>query len=179
MNLIDLVFIILFVWSVYKGFTKGFIIVIASFCALIIGIYGAIKLSGFTAIILAEKSEINHENIKLIAFALTFVLIVIATHLTAFFVDKLVNAVALGFFNRMAGAFFNLFKTAVIISVFLVIFEKIDEKVSIIPRNVTEKSALYSPLRSLSPLIYPYLRSGYEKFRKNLPVTDEIIAGKN
>jgi membrane protein required for colicin V production len=166
-------------WSAYQGFTKGFIITIASFAALLLGIFGAIELSGYTAGILSEKFDMNSESLNLIAFAITFILIVIATHLVARLADKLVKAVALGFINRIAGVLFNLLKTALIISIILVILERIDEKAAFIPRSETEKSALYNPLHSFAPLIFPYLRSGYDKIKKNLPDRDEIIADKH
>jgi membrane protein required for colicin V production len=179
MSWIDIVLIIIFMWSAYQGFTKGFIITIASFAALILGIFGAIELSGYTAGILSEKFDMNSESLNLIAFAITFILIVIATHLVARLADKLVKAVALGFINRIAGVLFNLLKTALIISIILVILERIDEKAAFIPRSETEKSALYNPLHSFAPLIFPYLRSGYDKIKKNLPDRDEIIADEH
>jgi membrane protein required for colicin V production len=179
MSWIDIVILIIFLWSAYQGFTKGFIISIASLAALIIGIFGSIKFSGYTAEVLSEKFEMNPESLNLIAFAITFILIVIATHIVARLADKLVKAVALGFVNRIAGILFNLLKTALIISIILVILERIDEKASFIPRTQTEKSALYMPLRAFAPLIFPYLRSGYDKIKEKLPESDEIIAEKN
>jgi membrane protein required for colicin V production len=176
MSWIDIVLLIILLWSAYQGFTKGFIITVASLVALIIGIFGSIKFSGFTATVLSEKLEMNPESLNLIAFAITFILIVIATHLVARLADKLVKAVALGFANRIAGVLFNLLKTALIISIVLVILERIDEKASFIPRSETEKSALYKPLHSFAPLIFPYLRSGYDKIKEKLPDKDEIIA---
>jgi len=178
MSWIDIVLVIILLWSAYRGFTKGFIITIASLVALFIGIFGAIKFSGYTANILSEKFEMNLESLNLIAFAITFILIVIATHIVARLADKLVKAVALGFANRIAGVLFNLLKTALIISIILVILERIDEKASFIPRSETDKSALYMPLRSLAPFIFPYLRSGYDKIKERLPESDEIIADK-
>lgn len=178
MSWIDIVLVIILLWSAYQGFTKGFIITIASLAALFIGVFGAIKFSGYTANILSEKFEMNPESLNLIAFAITFILIVIATHIVARLADKLVKAVALGFANRIAGVLFNLLKTALIISIILVILERIDEKTSFIPRSETEKSALYIPLHSLAPFIFPYLRSGYDKIKERLPESDEIIADK-
>ena len=153
MNWIDLIFIIFFIWSIYQGFSKGFIIIIASLCALILGIWGAIKLSGYTAVILSEKIEVSPDNLNLISFIVTFIIIVIATHFIALLVNKLIEAIALGLINRLAGALFNIMKTALIISVFLVIIERIDEKIPFIPKSEVENSKLYSPLHALAPLI--------------------------
>ena len=91
MNYVDLLFIIIFLWSAYKGFTKGFVIAIASLLALIIGIFGAIKFSGFTAGLLSGKFNVNFEYLDLVAFAITFILIVIAVHFFARLLDKLVE----------------------------------------------------------------------------------------
>jgi len=176
MSWIDIVFLIILLWSAYQGFTKGFIITIASLAALIIGIFGAIKFSGFTAEILSEKIDVTPESLNLIAFAITFILIVIATHIVARLADKLVKAVALGFANRIAGVLFNLLKTALIISIVLVILERINQKASFIPRSETEKSVLYNPLHSFAPLIFPYLRSGYDRIKERIPEKDEMIA---
>lgn len=175
MSWIDIVIIVILLWSAYQGFTKGFIIAVASLAALILGILGAIMFSGYTAGILSEKLEMKPDTINLIAFAVTFVLIVITTHLVAFFTDKIVKAVALGFANRIAGILFNLLKTVMIISVILVILARIDEKASFLPGTEIQKSKLYKPLRAFAPLIFPYLRSGYEKIKESLPPSNEIM----
>ena len=46
---LDIIFAIIFCWAIYKGYTRGFILQAATLAALILGIYGAIKFSGFTA----------------------------------------------------------------------------------------------------------------------------------
>ncbi len=179
MNWLDIIFLIILGWSIYRGFTRGFIIAITSLFALILGVFGAIKFSGYTANMLSSKFEFNPENIHLIAFILTFVLIVILTHLTAWAVDKLIKAIALGLFNRLAGALFCLIKNALIISVFLVIVQRINEKVTILPKKDIEKSILFKPLQVLAPAIYPYLRSEYDKLKEKYHNPEEIMANKN
>ena len=47
MNYIDIILAIPLVWAVYRGFTKGFIIEIASLIAMVLGVYGAIHFSYF------------------------------------------------------------------------------------------------------------------------------------
>ncbi len=176
MNYIDLLFIIIFIWSAYKGFTKGFIIAIASLIALIIGIFGAIKFSGFTAGLLSDKFDMNAEYLDLIAFAITFVLIVIGVHFLARLLDKLAEAVALGFANRIAGVMFNLLKSAFIISVILVVLNEIDKNVPFLPKKHIAGSILYKPLSALAPTIFPYLKFEYKKIEKNFKHEDEILA---
>ncbi|MBE0674501.1 MAG: CvpA family protein, partial [Bacteroidales bacterium] len=47
MNLIDFFIIAILVFALVRGFIKGLIIEVASVLALILGIWGAIRFSGF------------------------------------------------------------------------------------------------------------------------------------
>ena len=49
MNWIDLIIVIILALALFRGFTQGFVKEVASLAALIIGIWGAIKFSSFTA----------------------------------------------------------------------------------------------------------------------------------
>jgi membrane protein required for colicin V production len=166
MNYFDIIFLILFLWSAYRGIKKGFVVMAASLAALILGIWGAIRFSNFTFSFLSNHFELKTQYLSLIAFALTFVLIVILVHLVARLVEKLVEAVALGFLNRIAGLLFGIIKTAFILSVILVIINTIDEKLPIIPEEHKSNSLLYEPLSKLVPTIFPYLK--FEKIKKNI-----------
>ena len=174
MNYFDIIFIILFLWSAYRGIRKGFVVMAASLAALILGIWGAIRFSNLTFSFLSNHFELKTQYLSLIAFALTFVLIVIIVHLIARLVEKLVEAVALGMLNRIAGLLFGIIKTAFILSVILVIINKIDEKLPIIPEEHKSNSLLYEPLSKLVPAIFPYLK--FEKIKKNI-LEDEYETG--
>ena len=48
MNYFDYLLLLPLVYGLYRGFTKGLIIELASLVALIAGVYGAMYLSSFT-----------------------------------------------------------------------------------------------------------------------------------
>ena len=174
MNYFDIIFMILFLWSAYRGIKKGFVVMAASLAALILGIWGAIRFSYFTFSFLSNNFELKTQYLSLIAFALTFVIIVILVHLVAGLIERLLKAVALGFVNRIAGLFFGLIKTAFILSVILVIINTIDEKLPFVPEEHKSNSLLYEPLSKLAPAIFPYLK--FEKIKKNI-LEDEDKTG--
>ena len=178
MNWIDLILLIIIGWSIYNGFTKGFIISIASLCALILGVYGAIKFSGYTAEILSSKFSLEPDKINLISFIITFVLIVILTHIVTRLADRLVKAVALSLLNRVLGVLFCTLRNLLIVSVVLVIIGRVNENVTVIQDSQIEKSILFKPIQSLAPALYPYLRSGYEKIKEENHSPDGIITEK-
>ena len=171
MNVIDLIFIIILLWSAYKGFRKGFILQLSTLAALLLGIFGAIKFSDFTATLLIDNFEISNQYIHIIAFALTFIAIVIGVHLIAKLIEKLVQAIALGFINRLLGIVFGVAKVAFIISIILVLVNKANDKYNFMPEENTENSLLYQPLSDFAPMIFPYLN--FEDIEKNFKEKEE------
>lgn len=179
MNYLDLILAIPLVWGVFVGFKNGLIIEAASLAALVLGIFGAIHFSDLTAGFLVENLNVTTQYINLIAFAVTFVGIVILVHLLAKMVDKLVKAVALGFVNRLLGMVFGLIKYAFIISIILVIINAVNSNMTFISKEKIEKSILFKPLSDFAPGIFPYLdfqeiKKGIKDFKneKNTPVLE-------
>jgi len=165
----DLIFILIFAWAAYKGYTKGFIIEAASLAALVLGIYGSIKLSAGLSAFLISEFNMNPNYIPIISLALIFIVIVLLVHLLAFLLSKLVDLVSLGFINRLFGSIFNIIKYSLIISVFLVILNNINRKALILPEKQMNSSIFYYPLSVLTPLLYPYLRYNFIPRQKITP----------
>jgi len=153
MNYIDIILSIPLVWAIYKGFTKGFIIEVASLVAIILGVYGAIHFSYYISDIL----KMNSPYLPLISFALTFLIIIVAVYLFAKLLEKSINLLALGFLNKLLGAFFGLLKVAFILSVLLIFINKINSKSNIISEESRKSSLLYNPISAIAPFIIPKL----------------------
>lgn len=172
-NYIDIILAIPLLWFCFKGFKNGLIIEAASLAALILGVYGAYRFSGYTAAVLIEKMGLESEYISLISFAITFILIVIAVHFLAKLLDRLIKAVALGFVNRLLGLIFGVAKFAFIISILLGLINHFDKQEKAISPGSKQKSLLYQPLSKFAPMIFPYLNlDGFseqeDKARKNI-----------
>ncbi len=164
MNTIDIVFIVLFIWSIYRGYTKGFIIQLATLVGLLLGIYGALKFSDFTASILANRMDINEQTLSILSFALTFLIILVIVILIAKLIEKFTEAIELSLVNKLLGVLLSMLKMAFIISVILVLVNKADNKYNLISNNTKEKSLLYKPLSNFAPIIFPYLK--FDKIRE-------------
>jgi len=130
----------------------------ASLAALILGIFGAIKLRPVFASLLDSLFDISPEYMNIIAFSVAFVSIVILVHLAAFIVEKLIKAVALNLINRLLGMGFGLLVTAFVISMILWPINQINQEKQIIKPERIEGSLLYQPLSALAPAVFPYLK---------------------
>ena len=170
MNYIDIIIAIPLIWGLYQGFSKGLIISAASLAALVLGVYGAIKFSHITSFYLINNFDLSDKYLPIIAFAVTFVAIVVLVHMLAKMLDKLVKAVALGFVNRITGMAFNVIKYAFLISIVIGIFEGFDKKMNFIPKDMKEQSLLYEPLSAIAPIIFPYLN--FEKIKEDTSITE-------
>ena len=155
MSYLDIILCIPLCWGLYKGFTKGLIIQLASLIALTLGIYGSIMFSSLAQDMLTSNFQIDNKYVPIIAFAATFLTIIIAVHFLGKLLEKMINMVALGLFNKLLGAAFGLLKVALILSALLFVFEGIDKKLSLLPPGEKAKSFLYIPMSELIPTIAP------------------------
>jgi len=166
---LDIILLIPLAWGAFKGFRNGFIIELSTLAALILGIWGAIHFSDWVADYLLQHFEIEREYLPMIAFAITFLGIVILLNLLGRLLTTLLKAVALNGINRLVGAIFGLLKWSFIFSIVLFLWRPVQEGTFKWPTaQDRDKSILYEPISSLAPLFFPYIeeldwRSWWEK----------------
>lgn len=157
MNYIDLVLGILLIIGAIRGFMRGFISEFAGLAALILGVWGAIHFSYLTSGFIVDQFNYHPEHLGLISFFVTFLIIVILVHMVGKAAENILSAIALGFLNKLAGILFGVIKTALILSVLLLIFDRLDENAEIIPKETKEESQMYEPVKNLVPSLLPFL----------------------
>lgn len=158
MNYIDVFLAVLLVIAAIQGFRKGFVIELASLAALILGIWGGVKFSDWTARFITDTTGFHSKYLNVIAFIIVFVGIVVIIHILANVLDKTIKAVALGFLNRLAGIIFGVLKVSVILSILLILFDAVDQNVHILPETQKAESKMYKPMRELVPTLFPFIK---------------------
>lgn len=139
MNILDILIGIPLIYAIYKGFTKGFIYEIATLLALILGVYGAIHFSDFTAEVIQDTFKYESQYMEYISFIVTFIVIVIGINLIGRVMDKTVEAVALGFVNRLLGLAFGLLKGVLILSIVIHLLNYVNDRFSFISEEKKKK----------------------------------------
>lgn len=170
MNYLDIIILAILAWSLFRGFKNGLFIEIASVAALILGIWGSIRFSGFTENKLVEYFDLQTQYIGLISFVITFIVIVVLIHFLANALDKLLKAVALGFFVRILGMLFAVIKSVLIMSIVFVVLSTLDRNSKLISTTQKDESVLYHPVADFAPMLFPIieggdLRNGFEKLK--------------
>lgn len=145
---------LLLAYGLYKGLKNGLFVEIASLAAIIIGLYGAIQFSYLTGNYLSQNMDWDENYIKLTAFIITFVAIVILVNMAGKILTKIANFAMLGFVNRLAGGLFGVLKTAVIIGTLLYFFESASASLDLIENKTVAESILYKPVRDIGALVF-------------------------
>lgn len=157
MEIIDIVLGVVLLYGLVKGIMKGLLAEVASLIALIAGIYGAMHFSFYAKDLLVKHVSLEPKYISLIAFAITFLVIVIGISLAGKLLTKLASVIALGFLNKILGAIFGVIKVGLILSVLLGWFERINGVLPFVSEAQKENSLLYTPVKNLAPTIFPEL----------------------
>jgi len=173
--IIDIILLGILALGAVRGFSKGLIAQLFSLAALLLGIWGAIRFSDFTATLLVEKFNFNSEYLSLISFAVTFAVIVVAVHFLGRLIEKLFDLTVLGVVNKISGLIFGVAKYAFILSIVIVLIEKVNVRMNLYSNESVEKSYVYSPLSKLAPAVFPYLH--FESVRDS--IKDQIKTDSN
>lgn len=153
MNYLDIIIGIILLLFGVKGFRKGLIIEVVTLLAFAVGIYGAMHFSDFTAEHLKEFMEINPKYLNTTAFVLTFILLVILVNIIGRMVTKLIQAMNLGFFNKLGGAVFGMAKGVLLCSIMVMVLNNF-QLLGIVKPEVREQSKLYPYIEETVPYVY-------------------------
>jgi len=173
MNYIDFIIVILLLISAINGAFKGFIYEVASLIALIGGVWGAIKFSHATETYLVERMDFTSNHINVIAFVITFLIIIVLVHFLAKVIEKALESVSLGAANRILGFVFATFKTLFILGIFAIMIEKIDESLPFIPEKDVQESKFYQPLRIMAINTFPFVQDLFKDLKKDAKTDQE------
>jgi membrane protein required for colicin V production len=77
MNYFDCILVFPVLYGLYKGFSKGLILELASLLGLLLGVYGSVRFSSFIFEYLKKVLEIDAYYLQLASYALTFIVIVL------------------------------------------------------------------------------------------------------
>lgn len=145
--ILDLVFAVLIILAIIKGYQRGLIVGIFSLIAIIIGLAAAIKLSTVVADYIGKAVKISDQWLPLISFAIVFFVVVLLVRLGANAIQKAAETVMLGWANRLGGIILYI---AIYITIFSVVLFYA-EQIKLIQPAAKEKSVSYSYVQPWGP----------------------------
>ncbi|TRX39460.1 CvpA family protein [Flavobacterium restrictum] len=166
MSFLDIVLGGILVYALYKGIRNGLFVELASLLSLLLGIYFAIKFSSIIRNILTGFVHWNPNSIQIVAFVLTFVLVVLGIQLLGKFLTGIADFAYLGWVNSLGGGFFRVLKAILIISVFLTLFQKINYHNYLAKKETLDHSLFYNPIQKVAGYLFPSIEKWYDTMKK-------------
>jgi membrane protein required for colicin V production len=121
LNWIDALIFVTFAWFMYAAFNAGLIREVIT----IIGAIFAVALAGLFYVDLAENLEViieDEETRRIIAFAVLFGAVMLASYLLAMFLKTAASVLFLGLADSLGGAAFGFLKAFILVEIALIFF---------------------------------------------------------
>ena len=159
--LIDIIVFVLLVMALFKGIRKGLIVAVFSFLAFIIGLAAALKLSTVMADYIGDNVAVSQRWLPFLAFIVVFLIVVLLIRLGAKLLQGAVQAVMLGWVNRIGGAVFYILIYFFIFSILLFYTTQLN----LIKPETTKSSVTYNYIAPFGPKVMDFLGAVIPFFR--------------
>ena len=154
MTTIDIIILIALGAGVIVGFMKGFIRQLASILGLI-GLLAAKALYTSLAVKLCPTVTDSMTVAQILAFVIIWIAVPLIFTLVASVLTKALEAVSLGWLNRMLGAGLGALKYLLLVSLVICVIQFIDSDSQLISQTKKEQSLLYYPMESFAGIFFP------------------------
>jgi membrane protein required for colicin V production len=145
--LVDLIFAVVMVLALLKGYQRGLIVGLFSLVAVIIGLAAAMKLSTVVAGYIGKAVKISDEWLPVISFAVVFLGVVLLIRLGANAIEKAIEVALLGWVNKLGGI---ILYAAIYILIFSVLLFYA-EQVKLLKPETIQQSVTYSFVQPWGP----------------------------
>ncbi|MBC7587909.1 MAG: CvpA family protein [Chitinophagaceae bacterium] len=172
---IDATFIVLLIMAVIKGYSKGFIVAIFSFAAIIIGLAAAIKLSALVAGWLQSSTHINMAWLPAVSFAIVMFVTALLVRLGANIVQRSVEFVFMGWINKIGGIFLYAALYITVLSVVIFFAEKMD----LLKPTTIQASKFYAFIQPFGPKAINGFGQVIPLFRNMFTQLENFFASEN
>jgi membrane protein required for colicin V production len=163
--LIDLLFAVIIVFAIVRGYQRGLIVGLFSLVAVIIGLAAAMKLSTVVAGYIGRAVKISDGWLPVISFAVIFLIVILLIRLGARAIEKTVEIAMLGWVNKIGGIILFTVIYLVVFSVLLFYAEQM----KLIQPDTINKSVTYS-------FIQPWGPKAINGFGSIIPIFKDMFA---
>jgi membrane protein required for colicin V production len=157
MILLDIIILLILAAAFIFGVMKGIIRQVFGLLALFLGVYCAFKFSHWAGTYIAEWFHTSEALTQGIAFALTFIVVVVTVLVFGRFAARLASFAALGLIDKILGGVFALLKFSCILCVLLYIVQRFDAQFHFLSTEI-KQSFFFQFFDTVTKTAFPYLQ---------------------
>ena len=163
MATLDIILLICFIPGIIRGLSKGFLEQALSLGGIFLSVWAAFKFSTLVCGWLKPYLSLSETTLSVVAFALILVAVCLAVLIVAKLLTKVLEMSMLGWLDKILGLAFALVVNALLLGVFIILFDTLNLKFGFVKPEVLDASIVYTTLRDLSCLVFPYLKAFFFK----------------
>ena len=163
MTTFDFILLACFVPGIIRGLSKGFLEQALGLVGVVLSVWAAFHFSTLVCEWIKPYLSVSETTLNVIAFVLILVVISLGVILLAKLLTKVLELSMLGWLDKTLGLVFALVVNALIIGVFIVLFDTLNQKFGFVKPEVLDGTVVYSSLRDLCYLVFPYLKALFFK----------------
>ncbi|MBO9566636.1 MAG: CvpA family protein [Niastella sp.] len=146
---IDIIFCILLLIAVVKGWRRGLIIAVFSVIALVVGLAAAMKLSTVVAAWLKDSTSISVQWLPFLSFAIVLVGVILLIRWGANLIEASLEVTLMGWVNRLGGMVLYILIYTLAFSVLLFYATQL----KLLNEEAITQSVTYSKIQPLGPMV--------------------------
>ena len=159
MTTLDIVLLVCFLPGIIRGISKGFLEQAFALAGIVLSVWAAFHFSNLVCGWLRPYLSVSDSVLSVISFAVILVAITLAVFLVARLLTKVLEMAMLGWVNKLLGLVFALAVNALVIGLFIILFDTLNVKFNFVKPEVLDASIVYTSLRDLCYLVFPYLKN--------------------
>ena len=163
MATLDIILLICFIPGIIRGISKGFLEQALALAGVVLSVWAAFRFSGLVCTWLKPYLDLSETTLNVVSFFLILVAISLVVLLVAKLLTKVLELAMLGRLDKTLGLVFALAVNALVIGLFIVLFETVNLKFHLVNPETLDQSIVYTTLRDLCYLVFPYLKSFFFK----------------
>lgn len=165
MNAIDIIILVILVVSFIFGCVKGLIKSIGTVVGAVVGFIAAKMLSATVQPWLSNlMPSAEAGTLRVVSYVVLFILAWVLCALVFHLIEKLFDAMMLGWVNRLLGGALSLGVTVAVVSLLLNVYNYLDTSQKLIGKENIASSKFYEPIRKALPSFFPSM--DMENWRK-------------
>ena len=163
MATLDIILLICFLPGIIRGISKGFLEQALSLAGIVVSVWAAFKFSALVCTWLKPYLSLSETTLSVVAFALILVAVCLVVLIVAKLLTKVLEMSMLGWLDKILGLVFALVVNALLLGVFIILFDTLNLKFGFVKPEVLDGSVVYTTLRDFCYLVFPYLKAFFFK----------------
>ena len=153
MNVLDVIIGIVLILFAITGLRKGLIVEAFYLASFVFGAYGAMHFSDAVADWMSDFINVSEDYLTIISFIVTFIIVLVLVRFLGRIISRLLEAISLGFLDKIGGFIFGVLKGTLLVSVIVMIMNVFGAS-DLINNDLRKSSKLYTLTDSIANTIY-------------------------